>query len=238
MKTSVSLATLLSAVLVSAGAQAAVTYNVKISNSSQMPVSPGLIYAKTGQTAAVVAGQTATSGFIRLCQTGQPDVRAMELGNDMSVSKVVATQQPVMPGESRTFEVVVADPSAQSLHFEAMYGKTKDVCAVVDVGSHSLVALKQHVTSSVLVADQALNSGAFADPAVPGQSYLDPSVCMADSAVGCLRDLAQADMGRVRAFGGYLPSVLMAIEMKYGAKETQSLLFNPGAVKVEVSLKH
>ena len=146
----------------------------------------------------------------------------------------------VLPGQSAAFEVKVKSPQSQSIHLETMYGKTKDVCGVASVNSHSLVALKQHATYEVIAKDNVLLTGAFLYLEV--DSYLKDDVCADQKdAVSCLRSLAQVNMDakRIRNFSGYLPSVVSAIESKYGAKETQSLIVpTSGAIQVSVKLKH
>ena len=135
------------------------------------------------------------------------------------------------------------DPLKQSIHFEAMYAKTKDVCAVQGIGSHNLYALQQHVTANVTGNDQALLTGAFTDPVIPmGRNYLDQQVCAGQmDAISCVRSLSQPAMApaKIRAFAGYLPSLPMLLENKYGAADALTLQIPPsGAVRFDVQLKH
>lgn len=233
---------ILSLLLVAAQAQAE-TYIVTLTNGSLQPISPAAVYTVDGQVSQSAIGQAPTAGFIGVCQRGDANGRAMELRMNRNVKEVTLTGGPLMPGESRAVEINVQNPSEQSIHFEAMYAKSKDTCAVGSINAHTLVALKQHVTSAFLGTDQALQSGAFADPALPmGMTYLDQTVCtMQNSAVDCVRSLAQPEMGakRIRFFNSYLSSLNMLLERKYGALETAALnIPGAGAVRFEVRLKH
>lgn len=235
------------AIVAASQAQAAmsnpVTYLLTITNGGNMPVSPIAIYTENGQMNPIRAGEQPTPGFIQLCQTGNPSTRIQELGLDMGVTFKTQTMGLLMPGQSTTVEVKVNEPLKQTIHFETMYGKTKDICAVAQIGSHSLYALQQHATGEVSGKDNVLQTGAFLDPAIPaGKTYLDMSMCENEAdAVSCLRSLSAANMGMpiVRFFSSYLSSVQMLLETKYGAAETQSLLIpSSGAVQYRLKLKH
>lgn len=227
----------------SLAASAASTYVLTITNGGPMPISPAVIYARNGQLPKAQIGDVSTPGFVQLCQTGNPELRKTELTSAEDVTFATQTTAPILPGESRAIEVQVENPQTQSVHFEAMYGKTKDLCSIGSVGGHGLVALKQHVTNEVVTKDDVVGSGAFLDPALgEGQNYLDPSVCEGQTnAVSCLRSLALANPGaaRIRFFASYLSSVEMLLENRYGAAETQSLILpSSGAVKIQLKLKH
>ena len=220
-----------------------VKYLLTITNGSVMPISPIAIYTANGQTAKTLVGMPPSAGFAQLCQSGNPSLRIQELNMDANVTFKTQTMGLVMPGESQTIEVEVQDPHLQSIHFETMYGKTKDICAVAQIGSHSLYALQQHVTSEVIGKDNVLQTGAFLDPALPaGHNYLDMSVCDGQvDAISCLRSLSAVNTGtaKVRFFSYYLSSVQMLLENKYGAFEAQSLIIpSSGAVEFRLKLKH
>lgn len=226
-----------------ANAQSTTKYELTITNGSQMPISPAAIYTKSGSESAVPVGSMPTMGFVQLCQTGNVATRIGELKMDSSVKFVTQTNSPILPGESRAVEVEVMNPQQQSIHLETMYGKSKDACGVGSLNSHSLVALKQHVTTEVIQKDNVLLTGAFADPVLPtGMTYLDPGVCPnAMNAISCLRELAVPSTGKaqVRFFAGYFPSLVTALEMKYGAADVQTLLFpTSGAIQLKLKLKH
>ncbi len=228
---------------VDAGAQMSTKYELTITNGSQMPISPATIYTRTGTEPAFAIGSIPTGGLIQLCQMGNVTSRLSELRADMSVKFVTQTSTPILPGESRAVEIEVSNPRGQSVHFETMYGKTKDVCGVGSFSSHSLTALKQHVTLEAVQKDNTILTGAFTDPALPkGMTYLDPSVCAsAMDAVTCLRELAvpETRKAQIRFFAGYFPSLITALEMKYGAPEVQTLLFPAsGAIQFKLVLKH
>lgn len=229
--------------LAAAPAFGATKYVLTVTNGGVMPLSPSVVYAKEGQTPAAKIGAAPTRGFVQLCQTGNPSVRAEELKADRSVKYLTGTMGLIMPGETRSVEVDVENPLTQSVHFEAMYGKTKDSCAIASVGSHSLYGLKQHVSTEAISRDQAVQTGAFLDPVLPaGRTYLDGEVCEGkEKAVDCLRDLALANQGpaMVRFVTPYSANLQMLLETKYGASEAQSLVVpSAGAVQLQVKLKH
>jgi len=220
---------------------AATTYLLTFTNGSKTPLSPSAIYVTEGQTGRAQLGQAPSPAFVQLCQMGNAAARANELRADSRVKFVTSTMGMLMPGQSQTVEVEVADPAQQSIQFESMYGKTKDVCATAGFNSHSLQALRQHVTTSAVLKDNAVQTGAFADPAIPaGGSYLDTNICngLAD-ATACLRSLSLPTQGTIRSFTPYLPTVLMLLEAKYGANDLQTLIIpDAGAVQLELKLKH
>lgn len=217
-------------------------YQVTLTNGSLMPISPGAIYVKIGGTAAIEVGSTPTPSFVQLCQAGNAGPRVAELKTTTGIISAEATARGLAPGESRTVTVNVPNPAAQSIHFEGMYGETKDACAVASVNSHSLVALQNHVTSEVVNRDTALQSGAFQNPVLPPMAYPEGEFCAAaKDAITCLRGLAAATVGtpKVRFFAPYAPSLLIALESRYGSAELQPLLFaSAGAVQVKVKLVH
>lgn len=226
-----------------ANAQSAKMYTLTITNGSEMPISPGVYYTKTGAEPSAQIGQAPTAGFIQLCQTGNPATRLTELKADAMIQFADQTMAPILPGESRVVEVEVMNPQTQSIHFEVMYGKSKNVCGVASINSHSLIALSQHVTSEYLGKDNTLLTGAFLDPALPkGSSYLDQAVCPeATNAVTCLRLLSaqNPDSAKIRNFAGYFPSLLMALEAKFGSADVETLLIpTSGAIQIKLKLKH
>lgn len=231
-------------ILLAAAAQAqtyVTKYELTITNGSQMPISPGAVYAKNGAESAVSIGGVATAGFTQLCQTGNVTTRLTELKSQANVKFLTQTTGPILPGQSQTIVVEVANPLTQSLHFEAMYGKSKDVCSVASINSHSLVALKQHVTAAIIQKDDTLLTGSFTNPVLPtGMSYLDTSFCStAVDAISCLRSLSKPTNGKIHFFAGYSPSFISALENKYGADSVESLIFpTSGAVQIKLTLKH
>jgi hypothetical protein len=228
---------------VSANAQNANKYELTITNGADTPISPGVFYAKNGASPAAQVGEAPTVGFIQLCQTGNPATRLTELKADSAVQFADQTTAPILPGESRSVEVEVMNPQTQSIHLEVMYGKSKNVCGVASVNSHSLVALKEHVTQEYLGKDNTLLTGAFLDPALPtGSNYQDTNLCPdAVNAIACLRQLSvpNPESAKIRNFAGYFPSLLMALEVKFGAADLQTLLIpTSGAVQIKLKLKH
>lgn len=224
-------------------AQAITKYVLTLTNGGSMPISPAAVYAKIGQLGNANVGDVPTPGFIQLCQTGNPATRVKELANDTNVKFVTQTMGPVLPGSSQSIEIEVENPLHQSIQIEAMYGKTKDICSVGSIGSHSLYALKQHVTPEFVSKDNVVQTGAFLDPVLPeGHPYSDMSICENSmTGVSCLRELALPNNGiqRIRFFSSYLPSLLSLLEMKYGAADVQTLVLpSSGAVQIQLKLKH
>ena len=235
------LATITFLLAITLNANASTQFQLTITNGGAMPLSPALVYVRTGQTPAVQVGQEATAGFIRLCQTGNTMVRASEIKADTAASFLTETTGLIMPGETRTVDVEVKDIRNQSLHFEAMYGKTKDVCAVGSFSSHNLIALRQHVTSDILANDRVLQTGFFTNPTLPEDRTTEATCANAASAIDCLRELSSPRTGKtfVRFFLGYLPSLTQFLEKKYGADDVQTLaLPTSGAVQFHLTLKH
>ncbi len=222
---------------------APVVYELTVTNGLQMPISPAVIYSKVGQSPFAGIPGESSAGFVQFCQSGKADLRAAEVRKNPENRFVMTTMTPILPGESKVIAVEVSDPKKESIHFEAMYGKTKDACGIGSFNSHSLIALNQHVTTSVRAKDDVILTGAFLDPALPaGMTYLDPTVCATSAdAISCLRELALPNSGRhtIRFFAGYLPSLLTALETKYGASDAQTLLLpTSGAIQFNLKLKH
>lgn len=207
-------------------------YKLRVTNGSAMPVSPAAIYVKFGRAPLTQIGNAPTTGFTRLCQTGNPDQRLMEIQRSASVEWSQKTSGLLMPGQSIEVEIPVRN-GYRSIHFEAMYGKTKDACAVFNVTARELSTM---VGGEILVGrDEVLASGSFTDPMIPKDTT---GLCAnTASAVDCLRDLAHpvANEAKVRFFPGYLPSVLNFLEDRYGSADTQSLSIpTSGALRFEV----
>ncbi len=226
-----------------ANAQALAKYELTVTNGSAMPLSPPVVYTKTGAEAAAQVGEAPTAGFSQVCQTGNATTRLNELHADSSVRFVTQFPGMIFPGETKVIEIEVIEPQNQSIHFEAMYGKSKNVCGISSINSHSLVALKQRVTSEVIQKDNTVLTGIFLDPALPaGKTFLDSGICAnATDAISCLRELSVANRepAKIRFFQGYIPSVVMALETKFGATDTQTLLFpTSGAIQLKLKLKH
>lgn len=227
--------------LTTATAQASTKYILTITNGGGMPLSPAVIYVKKGQSGNTQIGQEPSPGFVKLCQTGMAMMRTQELKNESSTTFMAETNGLIQPGESRMVELEVLEPLEQSIQFETMYGKTKDTCAIGMFGSHSLYALKQHVTSDIYGKDQAVQTGVYLNPMTANDS-MSTSICSAASdAVSCLRELSLPNKAnaKVQFSSPYLPSVLNFLETKYGAAEVQSLLIpSSGAVQLHLKLKH
>jgi hypothetical protein len=241
------LGTLTAAIAISpameAKAEASTRYLVTFTNGATMPLSPGVIYVGERVANGATLGRAPSSGFIQLCQTGNPAGRLAELKADSSVRGVQQTSGPILPGDSLYVEVEVQDPRRQAIHFETMYGKSKDLCAVGSANSHGLYALQLHATQELVGKDDVLQTGAFLDPVRPGDSeYPDPDACGgAMNAVSCLREVAlpNPNPAKVRFFSAYSPSLLTYLETRFGAEDVSTLqLPSSGALRFQVRLKH
>lgn len=227
-------------ILTATSASAATSYYITLTNGSAMPISPAVVYVAPPGTGTRI-GSFASNGLAALCETGNAQMRAAELQKQAGVTSVSTTSSPILPGETRTITVAVKDPQTQSIHIETMYGKSKDICGVAQVPSHTLVALEKHVTTSSLDHDFAMSTGRYGSPALDSDYLSTMSCSTSKSAVDCLRELSLPNMPvkKVSIFAGYLPSVLKLIEEKFGAAETQSLLISSSSgISVETKLKH
>jgi len=217
----------------------AARYQVKVTNGGEMPISPVAVYVSDTEATTSALGMPATPGFIKLCQTGNPDLRLQELDAEPAVRSTYRTNGLLFPGMSETIQVEVRDPLSQKIHFEAMYGKSKDACATFTVQSATLVELAHEQNRDSVGQDRVVATGAFYDPALPAGADTTTGCAGLSSAVDCLRSLAtaKAKPTLVRAFPGYLPSVLSALEHAFGSMEAQNLVIPAaGALTYQVKL--
>ncbi len=213
-------------------------YKITITNGSAMGLSPGVLYSSANAEADSHLGAVTTAPFVKLCETGATADRAAELRKKMSTVTVMETGG-IAAGESKTFEVQVDGKNVNGIHFETMYGKTKDLCGVFSVNRHSLTALSSHIVSQVAGKDQVVLSGGFTEPTLT--PYSEAHCESATKAVDCLRAMAAPIMGMntVRSFNGYLPSVIQFLEDHYGSAEALTLLVpTAGAIRFKAELKH
>jgi len=211
-----------------------------LTNTSGMPISPGVIYLVKGQAQLKAPGAAGSHAFTQLCLTGNPSSRSIELQADPRVvpGSVVTTTGPILPGKSVSVDIKIWNPYFSSLQFEAMYGKTVDICAIGLVKGPELFMIQAGWSDRYEGRDTVVTSGAYTAPikASPRQ------ICDAPSAVACLRSLSNmippGQSAQVKAFQGYLPSVLQLIEDDYSAEEAQSLLIpTSGALQITVRRK-
>lgn len=203
-----------------------------------MPISPGVIYAVEGQKPATNIGMEPTAGLVQLCQTGNPATKFSELKSNPKVKSVAQVTGPILPGKSVSVEISFETLGQESLHYVAMYGKSKEVCASIDVTADQ-VRLLYKGYSEVLGRDSVISAGAFTEPSVVADA--DAICASAGSAIGCLRALSteRKEKKQVHFFGGYLPSLLSFIEGKFGSEETLSLIIpTSGALSYSLNLKH
>jgi hypothetical protein len=204
-------------------------YELTITNGSNMPVSPGALYSIDGQDGVTDVGSMASAGLIKLCTMGDPSVLLNELSANANVRAAQRSGGNVLPGQSTSVQVVVHDRSQASIHFVAMYGKSKDACAAIDLGSADLRDSSSGRT--IKGTDRAISTGAFSAPSLPAN--VDASVCQgAADAISCLRTLSspKSQASSIGYFRGYLPSVMNFLESRYGADDTQTLMLNGGSV--------
>lgn len=222
-----------------AHADMGVQYELTITNGSQMPISPAAIYVKNGEDGSIHIGQMPSAAFTQLCQTGDPSGRLNEASAESGTTFTTTVPGPILPGDSRTVTVTVQNPSLQSLHFEAMYGKSKDVCGVGTINSHTLYALAQHITPAYIGKDEVYDAGAFTAPMLPMDANLQKLCMNAADAVSCLRQLTMTNPSpRVHFFTQYLPSLIGFLESRYGASKTQTLLIpDSGAIRFKLEVK-
>jgi hypothetical protein len=141
-----------------------------------------------------------------------------------------------MPGQSTSVEVGVPSPFFQSLHYVAMYGKTKELCSTISISSQALRSLKP--TESIIQTDQVISAGAATDPVLP--AAMSATTCQGSpDAVSCLRTLSTAkSTQQIHYFAGYLPSLLDFLESKYGSADVLTLLVpSSGSVHYSLSSK-
>jgi hypothetical protein len=233
MKFFISMLTLLAA----ASAHAGQMFELTLTNTSSMPVSGGVVYIISGQGGASEVGQAPSPGFVTLCQTGNSTTKFNELKANSQVSFVMQTPGPVLPGKSVTVQVPYPAAYSDSLHFEAMYGESKEACASISLPSTAFE--KVDSMGEVIGKDDVIVAGAATQPAVPLMSSTAyQHICDgAAAAVNCLRLLSSAKTGpQIGYFPGYLPSVLSYLEGKYNAVDVQTLLI-PTSGAVHYSLK-
>ena len=200
-------------------------YRLTITNGSGMPLSPGALYVMDGHKSVTEVGAAPSPGLVQLCTSGNNATILDELKANREIVSVQATPGLVLPGQTISVDFFTGR-SGQSVHFVAMYGKTKDTCSVIDL---SRAILKETHEGPSTGVDRAVATGAFSDPAVPqGNS----GVCAAaNDAIGCIRLLTQPiQQASIRFFPGYLPSVLDYVEALFGASSVTPLLLQGGAV--------
>ena len=223
-----------------AGAHSPPLWTFTVTNGGSMPISPGVLYLTRSSSGLEGLGSPASAGLVQLCQMGNPTGRAAELATSSAVRRVVKTDGPILPGASRSTQFRATPRDFNGLHFVAMYGKTKDTCATISVGKVELWAAAGGAPHVVEGSDRVIATGAFREAVLPTGERGDAICANQNSAVDCLRQLAIPADGAalVRAGRAYLPSVTHFLESRYGAEDTQSVIFSTaGALsyRLEVS---
>lgn len=195
-----------------------------------------------GQDSVSEVGQASSAGFIQLCQTGDSSLLVEELKANPKVKYVETTEGPLFPASSTMATIHMKDVARESVHFAAMYGLTKDACAVIDLTNIELARLlpssyyeyHRGIRRELRGTDRAVSTGAFSDPMITDQA----GACEgADSAIGCIRELAvEMEGGSIRAFRPYLPSLLHLLESRFGSGAVQPLIVPNGAIQFSVRL--
>jgi hypothetical protein len=238
MKSLIFSITVLTTSLVGVAANAAPMFDLTVTNTSAMPISGGVVYISSNQGGASEVGQAPTAGFITLCQTGNSTSKFNELSGDKNIKYAAQTPGPILPGKSITIAVPMPAAKTESLHFEAMYGKSKEACASISLPANAFNVAKEN--GSVIGRDEVVVAGAALAPEVPMMNSADyQHICeKAAGAVDCLRILADGQYGdmQIGYFPGYLPSVLNYLESLYGASDVKTLVI-PSAGAVHYSLK-
>lgn len=214
------------------------TFQLTVVNGSQTSLSAGVIYVSRAGKPLSGVGVPSTKGYIDICKSGNPTVRVQELTNHPDVSAVKRTAGGIAPGTAATFEIEVTDVNQQVIHYETMYGATKDVCGKITLGPPALHALFKNITPAVAGRDDALVTGAYETPLLPTSG----KACAGQAdALSCLRSLSLARASTTpkgEFFAPYSVGVLAFLEGKYGAAATRPLIFAPnGAIAYRLTLK-
>lgn len=195
------------------------TFKVTISNGSAMGISPGVLYTTRNTDSDRAVGSIATDGFTQLCQNGNAEARGQELSKLKNVPTHLITEG-IAPGETKTFMIDVSLYRKDKLHFETMYGRSKDICGVFSVDHRSLRAPLEG-------RDDVVRTGRFSAPYLPQDTG---DLCRDGSATACLRSLS-SNLNPVRPvefFRPYLPSVLGFLTERFGSEEVDTLLIPTG----------
>ena len=80
------------AITLPAGAEAATRYQLRITNGGAMPISPVAVYVTDSDESLSPLGAAATPGFVKHCQTGNPDLRMQELNAHRDVHSAYANK--------------------------------------------------------------------------------------------------------------------------------------------------
>lgn len=204
----------------------ATTFKVTITNGSGMGLSPGVLYTTTTPGTDREIGALASEGFKGICNGGNAPARSVELSKDMKTRTNLVTEG-IAPGETKVFMVKVKSPYRETLHFETMYGRSKDICGVFDVSALKLRSAQRDRHLVLNGRDDVVRTGAYAVPKLP----LDTGdICREGSATACLRSFSPelTPAGGVAFFRPYLPSVLGFLTERFGADEVDSLLIPTG----------
>jgi hypothetical protein len=166
---------------------------------------------------------------------GNPSLKLTELQANKNVTWVAQTPGPILPGQSITFSAKVLNPLKESLHFVAMYGKSKELCSTIHISSKVLRSMNHG--DEVIQTDNVISAGAATEPVLSSGNNLN--LCQNEkSAIDCLRalTLAKVTSPQIHYFAGYLPSVIDFLENKYGADDVLTLLV-PHSGAVSYTLK-
>lgn len=204
----------------------ATTFKVTITNGSAMGLSPGVLYSTSSPESDREIGAVASEGFKGICNGGNATARSTELSQNQNVRANTVTEG-IAPGETKTFMVTLKSSTRETLHFETMYGRSKDICGVFDVGPGKLRKLAMNRRLVLSDRDDLVRTGAYVSPSLP----LDTGdICRDISATACLRSLSPEanPVKGISFFRPYLPNVLSFLTERYGAEEVETLLIPTG----------
>lgn len=217
---------LISIALAFAGVAQATTFKVTVTNGSSMGISSGVLYTTRLSTTDREVGSLASDGFTAICQNGNASARAEELSGLKNVKTHVQTEG-IGPGETKTFMIKVKSPRLDNLHFETMYGRSKDICGVFSISRSLLQKLQFNRYRKLSGKDDVVRTGRFLSPILPQDTA---ETCREMSATACLRSLSQdaIPVKTIEFFRPYLPSVLSFLDERYGSEEVDTLLIPTG----------
>ena len=209
-----------------AGSAGAGGLELEILNAGPMPISPAAVYSVSNSRINPVAvGSLATPGLIPLCQMGNPDGLIAELQAIPGVTAVKLGAAPTLPGSRLTLQLDPRQLYGKTLRVVAMYGKSRDVCANIEIRADDVKKVITGQLDEATGTDRAVTTGAFTPATVDPQLQCGNAA----SAVECLRNfsVARAQAEPISYFPGYLPNVLSTVTDHFGAQEAQSLQIAP-----------
>ena len=197
------------------------TYKLTITNASSMPISPALVYASSSHSNELYIGKKASDGFAKICQSGDVSLRVQELSNKKDILAVNQAKGLLFPGQTTSIELTIPSRKLNSFHLEAMYGKTVETCAVINISEQQLKLFKKGMITSVQGQDKVLDAGVRA---LPNAQDILMECDSENDAISCLRKVSGEEISFIRPYVRPLPSVLNELESRYGSTDVLSTL--------------